>query len=261
MIATGGRATAVLVGLPFVIAAAGWAAFSMVGLLAQTSEHHEATYAWGGGEISMDINSGSVRVAVGTGSQVEVSYTEHYQLKKPTVRETSVEDGVMLSAKCPGGIFSNNCAINYTVTLPASAHLVVHTGDGGITVTGLTGGLSLDTGDGGIALDDVSGTLTAHTGDGGIQATRLSSTTVQASTGDGGIRLEWAVAPTTVTATTGDGGIHLSVPSASGPYRVSATTGDGATAVKVPTDQSAASAITAHTGNGGIVIDSSAPSS
>ena len=256
MIATGGRATAVLVGIPFVLAAAGWGAFTMVGLFAHTSEHHESSYTWNGGEVSIDVGSGDVHVAAGTGSQIEIAYTEHYELKKPTVTATTNGNGLQLRARCPGGIFSNNCEINYTVTLPTSAHLVVHTGDGGIDVADLTGGMSADSGNGGITFDNVSGEIVAHTGDGGIRATGLRSTSVQAKTGNGGISLEWAVPPTTVSATTGDGGIHLTVPAGSGPYAVQASTGDGGKSIEVPTDPNATPAIVAHTGNGGIVIDS-----
>jgi len=252
MIATSGRATALLVGIPFVLAAAGWGAFSMVGQFAQTSEHQAASYDWNGGEISLQTSSGYVHVVVGTGTQVGVSYSEHYQLKKPTVTATTSADGVQLNAKCPGGIFGNNCEINYTLTVPASAHLVLHSGDGHISIADVTGALSLDTGDGGITLDNVSGDIAAHTGNGGIGATRLRSTSVQAATGDGGIDLDWLVTPKNVTVRTGNGGIKLDVPQGSGPYAVSASTGNGGRQIDVPTDPSASSKITAHTADGGI---------
>jgi len=247
--------TAVLVGVPFVLAAAGWGAFSVVGTFAHASEQHQASYDWNGGEISLSVGSGRVTVEAGAGSRVDVSYTEHYELKKPTVSAATADGGLQLNAKCPGGIFGNNCAVNYTLTVPASAHLVVHTGDGTVRISGMVNGVSADTGDGGIHLTDVGGDVVARTGDGGIDATRLRSTSVQAETGDGGIRLEWAIAPTSVTATTGDGGIVLAVPSGSGPYNVSATTGDGRAQVNVPTDKASSSSITAHTGDGGILID------
>ncbi|MGH8891451.1 MAG: DUF4097 family beta strand repeat-containing protein [Acidothermaceae bacterium] len=254
MIATSGRVTALLVGIPFVLAAAGWGAFSMVGQFSQTSEHHEASYAWNGGEISLHASAGYVHVVTGGGSQVAVSYTEHYQLKRPTVTATTADGGVQLNAKCPSGIFANNCEINYTLTVPASAQLVLHTGDGHVSVADVTGALSLDVGNGGISLDNVSGDIVAHTGDGGVGATRLRSTSVQASTGNGGVHLEWIVAPKNATVQTGDGGIGLTVPQRTGPYAVSATTGNGGTQVDVPNDPSSSSKISAHTGNGGIQI-------
>lgn len=258
MIPTGGRAAAVLIGVPLVLAASGWSAFNMVGLFANASEHHAASYAWSGGEISLSSSSGYVHISSGAGDRVEVSYTEHYQLKKPTISATTADGGVRLVAKCPGGIFSNNCAVNYDITVPPAAHVVVHTGDGGLRLRGLAGGVDASTGDGGIVIDDLSGPLVADTGDGGISATGLRSTTVDAQTGDGGIALAWATQPDDVRVRTGDGGIRLRLPVGSGPYNVSATTGDGRSSVTVPTDRSAAASITAHTGDGGISISYSA---
>lgn len=254
MIATNGRLTALLVGIPFVLAAAGWEAFSMVGLFAQASQHVETSYPWNGGEISVQSWSGYVHVVVGSGNEVGVSYTEHYQLKKPTVTGAVAGNGVALNAKCPGGIFANNCEINYTLTVPAGANLVIHTGDGGIKVAASTGSLTLSTGAGGISLSAVSGAVDARTGDGGINATELHSPSVQAKAGGGGIHLAFDAVPSKVDASTGDGGIDIRVPDASGPYKVSASTGNGGKAVNVPTDPNATKLITAHTGSGGITI-------
>jgi len=254
MIATSGRVTALLVGIPFVLAAAGWGAFSMVGLFAQTSDHVETSYPWNGGEVSLQSWSGYVHVVVGSGNEVGVSYTEHYQLKKPTVTGAVSGSGVQLNAKCPGGIFANNCEINYTLTVPAAANLVIHTGDGEIEVADSTGGLTLSTGAGGINLSAVSGAIDARTGDGGIYATELQSLSVQAKTGDGGIHLGFDVVPMNVDATTGAGGIDIGVPAASGPYKVSASAGNGGKSVTVPIDPNATKLITARTGDGGITI-------
>jgi hypothetical protein len=253
MNASGGRVAALAVGLPFVIAAAVFGAFSMVGTFARASEHHVASYDWNGGAITLRT-PGNVTVEVGTGTQVGVSYTEHYQLKKPTITSSTSNSGLQLTASCPGGILGDNCQINYVLTVPATAALNVHSGYGYIHVSGTTAALALDTGDGGIAFDHVTGNITARTGNGGISGAQVSSTNVQASTGDGGIHIEWSVAPTTVVASSGNGGIHLVLPQGSGPYRTSTHTGNGGVNVTTPVDSTAASSITAETGNGGITI-------
>jgi DUF4097 and DUF4098 domain-containing protein YvlB len=253
MYVSGGRVAALAVGLPFVIGAAAFGAFSVVGAMAQTSERHVASYPWSGGAITLRTD-GNVTVEVGSGSQIAVTYTEHYQLKKPTVTAATSGGGLQLTAKCPGGFFGSNCAINYVLTVPATAVLNVHCGDGDIAVTGSTAALSLDTGDGGIDLENVTGDVVARTGDGGISGSQVSSKNVQASTGDGGIHITWSTAPTTVVASTGDGGIHLVVPQGSGPYRMSTHTGDGSVHVSVASDLTATSLITAETGDGSITI-------
>lgn len=253
MIATGGRVAALAVGLPFVLAAAAFGAFSMVGTFARTSERHVASYPWNGGAITVRT-SGDVTVEVGSGTQIAVTYTEHYELKKPTVTSSTSASGLQLSASCAGGLFGNNCSINYLLTVPASAAVNLHSGDGDITLTGTSGAASLDTGDGDISFDDVTGTVVAQSGDGDVTGTEVRSTNVQTSTGDGDTRIDWAVAPTTVVATSGDGNIHLVLPQGSGPYQTSTRTGDGNIHDNVVRDSTAASSITASSGDGDISI-------
>jgi hypothetical protein len=251
---TSGRVLAVVIGIPLALAAAGQGAFNLIGLYAHTSEHHAVSFPLGSGAISLTTGDGSVTVVVGQNDVVGVSYTEHYELKRPTVSSTTTGGGVQLVAKCPGGLLDNNCAVNYVLTVPASASMTLHTGDGTVHITGTTGVLAVDTGDGSVHLDGVSGAVTAKSGDGSIDASALRSTSVQATTGDGDVSLEWAVMPTQVDATSGDGGIHLQLPKGSGPYRVSSTTGDGSSHVTVPSDSTAKASIAAHTGDGSITI-------
>ena len=233
---TSGRLAAVAIGIPVMLATSAFGAFSLVGMFARTSEHHTASYAWqGDGAISVNASAGDVRIQVGTGTEVSVAYTEHYELKKPTVTATSLNGGLQLSAKCAGGLYGNNCEINYVLTVPADASLVLHTGDGDVQLSASTG------------------TVSATTGAGDINGTQLLSKTVDASTGDGDVKLQWDVAPTKVGATTGNGDINLVVPTGTA-YSVSAHTGNGGTHVNVPQDQSATNSITASTGNGDITI-------
>ena len=233
---------------------AGWGAFSVVGLFANTSEQHSTGYDWHGGPITVSDSSGSVRIQAVAGSHVTVSYTEHYELKRPAISATTTGGGLQLTAKCAGGLLGNNCEVNYVLGVPAAAALVVHTGSGGLHIIGVTGTEALDTGDGGITLENVSGDVTAHTGSGGIHGSQLRSASVQASTGDGGIQVDWATAPTAVVATTGSGGVHLVVPAGSGPYRVATHTGSGGVNVRVATDPQSTSSISVQTGDGGIDV-------
>jgi hypothetical protein len=253
MNATGGRVAALAVGLPFVVAAAVGGAFTMVGTFAHASERHVASYQWNGGAITLRT-SGDVTVEVGTGTQIGVTYTEHYQLKKPTVTSSTSNGDLELTATCPGGPFGGNCEINYVLTVPATAALNLHSGDGDMHVSGTSGAASLDTGDGQIEFDNVTGNVVARSGDGAISGTAVRSKNVHASTGDGGINIDWSVAPATVVASSGDGGIHLVLPPGSGPYRTSTHAGNGSVHVTSPIDSTAAASITATTGDGGISI-------
>jgi DUF4097 and DUF4098 domain-containing protein YvlB len=254
MVLTRGRLAAIAIGIPLALAMAGWSAFSAVGQFSSASERHTASYDWHGGPIVVNTGSGSVRVRAGTTDRIDVVYTEHYQLKKPTVSATTANGGVQLAGKCPGGLLGNNCEVNYELTVPAATKLQLHSGSGGLHVVGITGNESLDTGDGGITLESVSGEVVAHTGNGGIRGTQLRAASVEARTGDGGIGFDWTTAPTKVVAITGNGGINLVVPAGSGPYRTSTRTGNGSVTVLVRTDPGAPASITAQTGDGGITI-------
>lgn len=254
MMVTGGRLAALSIGIPLALGVVGWQAFNMVGFMAQTSEHFEESYAWHGGEIAVDVSSGSVRVVAGDSATVGVSYTEHYQLKKPTASVTPTGTGMLIKARCPGGVFSNNCSINYVLTVPSSAQMAIRTGDGGVRVSDLRGDLSLDTGSGGVSLANLSGDVQVKTGDGGVRGENLRSGVLEARTGNGGVNLTWSKQPGNVVVRTGDGGVRITVPNGTGPYHVDVSTGDGGKHVSVATDPAAKPTITAHTGNGGVVI-------
>ena len=195
-------------------------------------------------------------VEVGTSTQVDVSYTEHYQLKRPTVSSSTSSGGVQLNGHdVAGGLLAYSCAVNYVLTVPAvGGRWTLHSGDGSIHVIGGSGADSLDTGNGDITFENVGGDIVARTGNGAIVGDEVRSKSVHASTGNGHVRIAWSAAPSTVAATTGDGGIELLVPPGGGPYRTSTHTGDGGVHVTVPTDPTATATMTAETGNGGITI-------
>jgi DUF4097 and DUF4098 domain-containing protein YvlB len=254
MILTVGRVTALSIGIPIILGLTIFGAFNVVGIFAQTSEHHGASYTWHGGAISVNTSSGNVRIVRGTGTQIAVEYTEHYQLKKPTVSAATSNGGVQLIAKCPSGIFDNNCAINYVVTIPGTVSLILHSGSGDLDASGVAGRASFSTGSGDITFSDLSGPIVAHTGSGAISGTRTSSKDVQATTGAGDVHVEWVVGPTAVVIDTGVGDISLVVPRGSGPYRTTTQTGVGSADVTVATDRSANPSISARTGVGSISI-------
>jgi Putative adhesin len=251
---TSGRLATVSIGVPVALAMTAWVGFSLIGLAARASEQHAATYAWAGGDISVNAGSGDVVIQGGPGSDVGVTYTEHYGLKKPTVSATTKAGGVQLVAKCPNSLLNTNCAVNYVLHVPAAAHLVLHTGNGSLRVVGVAGAETLDTGNGGITLEGVTGAVVAHTGNGDVSGSELASASVEAHTGNGGVHLSWTAAPTQVSATTGNGDVRVVVPAGSGPYRVSTHTGTGSSHVAVASDPSAVASIVVDTGSGGITI-------
>jgi hypothetical protein len=222
-------------GVPLMLAAIAWSAFTLVGIFARTSEHHHVSYPFAGGSILLNVGNGNVQIRGGDTSRVDVSYTEHYGLKHPTVSGASTASGVSLSGHCPGGLFGQNCAINYVITVPKAAALQLRVGDGSLTLQG------------------VGGPIVAHTGDGAIHGSQLSSKSVDATVGDGSVHLEWVTGPTRVTSRVGDGSVNISVPRGSGPYAIQHS-GSGSSNIAVATDPAAASTMDLHVGTGSIRV-------
>jgi DUF4097 and DUF4098 domain-containing protein YvlB len=177
--------------------------------------------------------------------------------KKPTVIGGTQGDGVGIVTKCPGGLLGTRCSVDYVITVPQTAKVKLHTGNGSVHVTGIDGDASIDTGDGRITLEGVSGALVTRTGNGSIRGSQLKSTSFEARTGDGSIQVDWATEPSQVHATTGNGSIRLALPPGSGPYRTSTHAGNGKVTVDVPTDPGAKASLTAKTGDGSIRISTS----
>ncbi|MDQ2975977.1 MAG: DUF4097 family beta strand repeat-containing protein [Acidobacteriota bacterium] len=93
--------------------------------------------------------------------------------------------------------------------VPRNATVHVSSGDGSLSLQGVSGELTLRTGDGSVEVSDSKGQLQANTGDGSIQVSNFDGQ-ADARTGDGSISLDGRF--TSLNARTGDGSISLSVP-------------------------------------------------
>jgi DUF4097 and DUF4098 domain-containing protein YvlB len=93
--------------------------------------------------------------------------------------------------------------------VPRSANLRVSSGDGRLSIEGVSGEVNARTGDGSVDVRDSRGRLTIETGDGRIRVSNFDGT-AQVSTGDGGINLDGRFAG--LKASTGDGLISLALP-------------------------------------------------
>ncbi|HKS27455.1 MAG TPA: DUF4097 family beta strand repeat-containing protein [Pyrinomonadaceae bacterium] len=93
--------------------------------------------------------------------------------------------------------------------VPRQANLRVASGDGRLSIEGVSGELSAKTGDGAVDVRDSRGNLNVQTGDGRIRISNFDGA-AQARTGDGGIMLDGRF--NQLNATTGDGTISLALP-------------------------------------------------
>ena len=96
--------------------------------------------------------------------------------------------------------------------MPRNSSLHVSSGDGPLTLDGVSGDITLRSGDGPITVNNSGGVLHVNTGDGPIQINKFDGQ-LDARTGDGPIVLDGTF--NALSARTGDGEISLAVPAGS----------------------------------------------
>ena len=106
----------------------------------------------------------------------------------------------------------HNGTVNLEVFVPKQSSLHVSSGDGSVSVDGVSGEITLRSGDGTIEVANSGGQLQVNTGDGAIQISKFDGQ-VDARTGDGAIALDGNF--NALSAKTGDGEISLTVPAGS----------------------------------------------
>ena len=105
-----------------------------------------------------------------------------------------------------------NASVAFEVFVPRQATLHVSSGDGRVSLDGVSGEITLRSGDGAIEVSNSGGQLKVNTGDGQIQISKFDGQ-VDARTGDGAIALDGIFKA--LSARTGDGEISLTVPAGS----------------------------------------------
>ncbi|HEX6283415.1 MAG TPA: DUF4097 family beta strand repeat-containing protein, partial [Pyrinomonadaceae bacterium] len=105
-----------------------------------------------------------------------------------------------------------NGSVHLDVYVPRASSLHVSSGDGPLTLDGVSGDITLRSGDGPITVNNSGGQLHVNTGDGPIHIVKFDGQ-VDARTGDGPIALDGTF--NALSARTGDGEISLTVPAGS----------------------------------------------
>ena len=140
----------------------------------------------------------------------------------------------------------HNVHTQVTIESPAQITLEAKTSDGGVTLSGLHGDLSLTTRDGGIALDHVSGNLRIRASDGHVKVTDAEGA-IDAHTNDGNLTVDGLFHA--IALHTGDGTLEVNLREGTrlgGPSTIQ--TSDGSVTVRVP--RSFAADLDVHTSDG-----------
>ena len=147
--------------------------------------------------------------------------------------------------------FHRSASARLIVSVPRRLNLRARSGDGSITVDGVSGTLDVRTGDGSVTARDVSGDLKLSTGDGSITVDGAEGK-LDLNTGDGGVNVAGKLG--IVRVHTGDGSVVFRAETGTVPTEGwEITTGDGSVTVYLPREFSAE--LDAYTGDGGIRND------
>jgi hypothetical protein len=218
---TGGRRTALIVGVPVCLALVGATALSLVADIGNGS--YPVSYPVPATTTALTMNvTGQLTIKPTTARTATLTGTAHYSVVRAALAEHTVGDSTTIGYGCsfPDG----NCGLDATVTIPATiTSLTANSGGGDATVNGFTGPVNLSTGDGNLSVAHASGPLTLNTNSGNIQVSTVRSTALFASSGDGDITAG-GVTATTITANTNSGSITASGVATA---KITASSGDG----------------------------------
>ena len=144
--------------------------------------------------------------------------------------------------------FHQGRSVRFVVSVPRTTDLNATSGDGSISVSGITGRVTARSGDGSITTSDIKGDVGLDTGDGSITAEGVTGN-LKINSGDGSVTVRGQ--PQALIAHTGDGSVNVDVTAAAAPASDwELTTGDGGIHVTLPANFNAQ--VDAHTGDGGI---------
>ena len=168
--------------------------------------------------------SGSPRVNINTfDGPIAVRGWDHAEVRYTATKHADDDDSlkrISIQAEQQGGTISitatneneENGSVQLEVYVPRQAGLHVSSGDGSLTLDGVSGDITLRSNDGPITVSNSGGQLHVTTGDGPIQINKFDGQ-VDARTGDGPIALDGNF--NALSARTSDGQISLTVPAGS----------------------------------------------
>lgn len=197
------------------------AGFCALVLAASAARADEWNKHWSTGpnpEVHVTAGDAALIVEAGGSDSIDATLTTHgYSIGPSGVRVTEHQAAGRLDIEIrePSMHFGfGDHSIRLELRVPKQLNAYLHTGDGSITLRGVSGSMQVDTGDGSIHGEDLNGALEAHSGDGSMHVSGRFDT-LQLRTEDGSVdldvlhgsrmRADWRVH-------TGDGSVRLNLP-------------------------------------------------
>jgi DUF4097 and DUF4098 domain-containing protein YvlB len=146
-------------------------------------------------DLRIETNDASIHVAAGQQNRIEARVvTEGWRIADDEIRVTETQSGdrVAIEVHVPqlDWQFFNKQrrSVRIEISAPAKANLDLRTGDGGVSLRGVSGTAQVHTSDGSITAEDLRGEIRLSSNDGSIDVRRLAGT-IRASSSDGAIEV------------------------------------------------------------------------
>ena len=233
LVLTTGRRWALVVGLPFVLAAIVDGGFQCVALVGQDSYRVAPIMAPIANKVSVGVGNGDITVVPGTGKRAVLSGVVNYSLFRPDIKWQHTATGTFLVG--PNCFWAGNCGAELTLATPPGEAVGATSGSGNVSARSLTGALDLQDASGDIVVGYVSGPLVLSDSSGDITGTYISATKVNANDSSGDVDLSFDRVPHDVDVSDASGDITVAVP-ANVSYSVVAHSYSGSSNINVPTN-------------------------
>ena len=184
-----------------------------VGRLTAQAQETKSFQVSGSPRVSINTFDGEVIVHGWDKSEVQYKATSRAE-NDEALKQLDIiteQNGQMVSITARNE-HQRNASVAFEVFVPRQTTVHVSSGDGSVSLEGVSGEITLRSGDGAIAVSNSGGMLHVNTGDGTIQISKFDGQ-VDARTGDGAIALDGIFKA--LSARTGDGEISLTVPAGS----------------------------------------------
>ncbi len=187
-------------------------------------------------ELRVETDDGDVQISTGAANEISAHVsTSGYKIGPNDVHIIESQDGnhIQLLVKGPHHMFTFNMghhSISVQLQVPAQTDLDIHTGDGNVSSSAISGRVQVDTGDGNINSNGLHGDIHLHTGDGNVDGTDFDGNLI-VDTGDGHVTVTGRF--DSLSLKSGDGRIDLKLPDGFN-ADLDAHTGDGHISLDFP---------------------------
>jgi hypothetical protein len=269
---TRARRVALVLGVPAALAIIGGFAYNAVAQTDQVGYHVHLSVPVRGPRARVSIDNANATVRPGAGSRIVLEGTLRASLARPAFSWRLTPAGLALHSSCSLG-YSGSCTMSYDLSVPGGLPATVADENGNLTVSGLSGQVTLSDGSGDLGASALSGTITLGEGSGDIAAsglsggsvrlsddsgdivvTGLAGTDVTGGEGSGDITLTFTKVPSRVDVTDGSGDITLILPGGPAGYQVRASSASGSVTDTLKRQSSSPYVIVASSGSGDVTI-------